>query len=587
MYLLPEGERQLASVGIQAGGRDRLHEGPDIGSDRLALLVHADHFVREDVPHLLVFLQEEPDRFVRFSHPARRVYGGAKLPGKLGRTDPAAGEAEVEQEVGNAGAGLHRHGRESLPHDDAILVAQGHEVGQRAERRELQGIGILVASRALALADEGGEEVQENVDLADRRLGVTRDAGQLLYPQEALAGDRGYLLGDLRRDVHEVHLDGGSEDFREGALLQRSVPDEDLLALQERQQAGLVDRHHARHYRFRKAVHDGQVAQLHCVDHPGIVGGTGIQQADLLTVEFAPGRETEGGYQFVDDAATRQVAEGVRRARELGVHDGDGAGKYGRGVVVVHHDDVDSEFGGPVHLGDIRYPAIHGDDQGSVVRGEFLDSRPGQPVAFIADGYAPARVDADAAQRADEQGGARDAVHVPVTENEDFFSFVLGGQNAVHRVFHSRQGIGIAEVAGIVLQEVTDGFALRQAPAREYGGGEQLAPVFGRQSPHEFGRNVFLFPVHIEEISLRTSFLGGGASREYSIEERSRGRAAFRLASSLPQTVMTGSPAFTLSPPFAWKRTPATGLTASWVLSRPTPRDTPARPTFSASMRAR
>ena len=63
--------------------------------------------------------------------------------------------------------GLLVEGRQAAPHEDAVLVAQGHEVGYGAQGDELEALEIVRAEPVGLLEREGHEEVFEDVDLLE------------------------------------------------------------------------------------------------------------------------------------------------------------------------------------------------------------------------------------------------------------------------------------------------------------------------------------------------------------------------------------------------------------------------------------
>jgi hypothetical protein len=78
-------------------------------------------------------------------------------------------------ELLDPGPGLGVEGGEAAADEDAVLVAEGHEVRYRAEGDELEP-GEVVLAEPLGLAEgEGDEEVLEDVDLLERLGAVASD----------------------------------------------------------------------------------------------------------------------------------------------------------------------------------------------------------------------------------------------------------------------------------------------------------------------------------------------------------------------------------------------------------------------------
>ena len=138
---------------------------------------------------------------------------------------------------------------------------------------------------------------------------------------------------------------------------------------------------------------------------------------------------------------------------------------------MVGDDDIDAQLHRPVYLKIVGDAAVHGDDEGAVVGGEFLHRLHGKAVGVLSAGNAPAHINAQLLEAAVEDGGAGDAVHVPVAENQHLLPLVPGCENAVHRILHTGKQEGTVEETEVVLQIIQNIAAAGDVPAGKDGGG--------------------------------------------------------------------------------------------------------------------
>ncbi len=273
--------------------------------------------------------------------------------------------------------------------------------------------------------------------------------------------------------------------------------------MQEGHEAGAAKVDHAGDDGLPDAARLDQVGEPDRLDGVGLVYGADVEECHVLLVDAGAG-ELQGRGELVDDAAAGEVAKRVARIGQLGVDDGEGRrGIPGLEAVMVGDYHVDAERRGALHLGVVGDPAVDGDNESAALGREGLHRGYREAVGFLGDRYAPGGLDAELGQGLDHEDGRRDSVGVAVAEDEDLLALVGREEHAVDRVLHLREEEGVAEVAGIVLEEEKELRRVRDASAREYRGREEVEAVAARQLLHRLGRYVFLVPIHSAAFILR------------------------------------------------------------------------------------
>ena len=312
-------------------------------------------------------------------------------PGPAGALAHAA--LQVDHEAGT-GILLAEAGGNDAHHPLVPVLAGQHQGAALAGRETadlVNGVGADILLHALALP----------VELAEL-------PGKLLSPLRVGA------LQKLRRQVRlphapggvdpggegKAHLDGGERLIRKPRLPQQRVEPGEIRVGQGLQPAG----------------NDGPVLPLH--QHHIRDGADGGQGAVPGEKGVLPALASQGQNQLQSDAHARQVLEGIRAVRSVGIHHGHRLRKLLPALMVVRYHHVHAQGRGIGHLLHARHAAVHGDEQGGPPLPEPPDGGKTQPVAILhPTGDVAEALHPRTAEVVLQQHRGRDAVHVVVAED--------------------------------------------------------------------------------------------------------------------------------------------------------------------------
>jgi hypothetical protein len=190
-----------------------------------------------------------------------------------------------------------------------------------------------------------------------------------------------------------------------------------------------------------------------------------------------------------------QVLVRIRAVAALRVDDCERRRQLGVRLVVIRDDQIDAELSGPAGRIASADAAVDRDDERDALRVKPLDRRRLQSVPVLQPfGDEVHDVAAEQLERAPQDYGRRDAVHVVVAVNGDPLLACDGRQDPIDRDPHIRERHGIVEVIQAGVQEAGGLLGIAEAPltqqARDDGrdaeGGGQLRGrgfIAGQQVP--------------------------------------------------------------------------------------------------------